>query len=62
MNFLKNLQNKPDHVKQTVMWFGVFLIMFLIFSIWVLTFPSQIPAREAPGIWNSLKTQFNALW
>ena len=46
--------------------------MILIFTFWLLTFPSQIPAtkndeatanlkKELPGVWQSLKGQINDL-
>jgi len=70
--FLKNLQNKPEATKKTIMWIFVFFIMIIIFSFWLLTFPSQIPKtgdneatanlkKELPDVWQTLKTQINTL-
>jgi len=72
MNFIQNLQNKPELVKKLTMWLGVFLVMVAIFVFWLLTFPSQIPnaqeneatqnlKQELPTAWQSLKEQFNDL-
>ncbi|MDO8743432.1 MAG: hypothetical protein Q7J30_02700 [Candidatus Azambacteria bacterium] len=72
MEFLKNLQNKPEPVKKTIMLFGIFFIMLAIFGFWLLTFPSQIQKTgdnaataklktELPGIWQTLKSQVNSL-
>ncbi|KKS43840.1 hypothetical protein A2127_00380 [Candidatus Jorgensenbacteria bacterium GWC1_48_12] len=72
MNFIQNLQNKPEPVKKLTMWLGVFLVMVAIFVFWLLTFPSQIPnaqeneatqnlKQELPTAWQSLKEQFNDL-
>ena len=69
---IENLQNKSEGFKHVVMWFGVFLIMSVIFTFWLITFPSQIPPakndeaankiqKELPGIWEGLKEQFNNL-
>lgn len=71
-NFINNLQNKSEPAKHVIMWFGVFLIMSVIFTFWLITFPSQIPRqendkagekirKELPGIWEKLKGQFNNL-
>lgn len=70
--FIKKLQQKPESIKHIVMWSGVFLIMTVIFTFWLVTFPSQIPSsenneaadnikKELPGIWQELKNQFNNL-
>jgi len=62
--FLKNLQNKPEPIKKTIMWTGVFFIMLAIFVFWLFTFPSQIPKTEdkgLPDIWQTLKSQVNIL-
>lgn len=67
---IENLQNKSESAKHLIMWFGVFLIMAVIFTFWLVTFPSQIPQaendkagdkirKELPGIWQELKNQFN---
>ena len=73
MNFLKNIQNKPEPVKKVVMWFGVFFVMAMIFVFWLMTFPSQIPSaeennevvnnlqKELPGVWQSLEGQISEL-
>ena len=72
INFINNLQNKPEPVKRLIMWFGVFFVMSMIFTFWLLTFPSQIPSaqeneatqnlkRELPTVWQGLKGQFNDL-
>lgn len=72
INILKNIQNKPDPVKRLVMWFGVFSVMAVIFTFWILTFPSSISApesseatlnlnKELPNVWQSLKEQINNL-
>ena len=69
---IENLQNKPESVKRLIMWFGIFTVMAAIFTFWLLTFPSQIPAsennetannlkKELPGVWQSLKRQVNDL-
>ena len=66
--FFKNLQNKPEPIKKTIMWFGVFFVMAAIFIFWLMTFPSQIPSveendetanlkKELPTVFNSLKSQ-----
>lgn len=70
--FIKKLQQKSESVKHLIMWSGVFLIMVVIFTFWLVTFPSQIPPaendeatkkiqKELPGIWQNLKGQFNNL-
>ena len=72
MEFLKNLQNKPESIKKTIMLFGIFFIMLAIFGFWLLTFPSQIPKaedseaaanlkKELPSAWQTLKSQVNSL-
>lgn len=72
INFLKNVQNKPEPVKKFVMWLGVFLVMTVIFMFWIFTFPSQTSVakndeaannlkKELPGAWQSLKGQINNL-
>jgi uncharacterized membrane protein YvbJ len=72
MEFLKNLQNKPEPVKKTIMWAGIFVVMLVIFIFWLFTFPFQIsqPAKdeelanltkEMPGIWQTFKSQFNSI-
>ena len=69
---IDSLQNKSEGFKQAVMWSGVFVIMSVIFTFWLITFPSQIPPaendeagnkirKELPGIWQTLKEQFNNL-
>jgi len=70
--FLKNLQNKPETVKKSIMWIGILFIMTAIFTFWLLTFPSQIQKtedneaaanlkKELPSVWQTLKTQINNL-
>ena len=72
VNFLKNLQNKSESVKHLIMWSGIFLIMSVIFTFWLVTFPSQVPTlennesadnlkKELPSIWQAFKEQFNSL-
>lgn len=69
---IENLQNKSESAKHLIMWSGVFVIMAAIFTFWLVTFPSQIPAaenneaankiqKELPSIWQDLKGQFNNL-
>ncbi|MBI4919852.1 hypothetical protein HY838_00985 [Candidatus Azambacteria bacterium] len=71
-NFLKNLQNKPEPVKKMIMWAGIAVIITVIFSFWLLNFPSQIPQnqndeaaanlkQELPGVWQALKSQVGEL-
>ena len=70
--FIQNLQNKPEGFKKTIMWVGVLLTMAIIFTFWLLTFPSQIQKteeneatsnlkKELPSAWQTLKTQVNNL-
>jgi len=70
--FIQNLQNKPETVKKSIMWIGIFFIMVAIFTFWLLTFPSQIQKtkdneaaanlkKELPSVWQILKTQINNL-
>jgi len=70
--FLKNLQDKPETVKKSIMWIGILFIMTAIFTFWLLTFPSQIQKtedneatanlkKELPSVWQTLKTQINNL-
>ncbi|MDP2945923.1 MAG: hypothetical protein Q8N61_00510 [bacterium] len=70
--FLKNLQNKPETVKKSIMWVGILFIMTAIFTFWLLTFPSQIQKtedneattnlkKELPNVWQALKTQIDNL-
>lgn len=72
MQFLKNLQQKPETVKKSIMWIGILFIMTAIGAFWLLTFPSLIPKtedneatanlkKELPNAWQSLKTQINNL-
>lgn len=69
---IKNLQNKSEGFRKAVMWFGVFSVMAVIFTFWILTFPSSISAPESseadiglnnklPDVWQSLKEQINNL-
>ena len=71
--FLKNLQNKPDHIKQTIMLVGVTLTMLIIFIFWIATFPWQTPSapeneaslklkQEMPSVFQSLKSQSGTLF
>ena len=49
MEFLKNLQNKPEPIKKTIMWLGVAVIMIVIFGVWILTFSGRTtPVAENP--------------
>ncbi len=68
MDFIKKLQNKPEHYKKTLMWFSTIIIMAVIFAFWVLTFPFSTPPTpedqtlskagdEMPGVWQTLKSQ-----
>ncbi len=70
--FLKNLRNKPESFKRVVMWVSIIFIMLVIFTFWLLTFPSQIPKtkdkdneaaanlkKELPNVWQTLKSQVN---
>lgn len=73
---MEDIQNKSLKVRQSIMWGGIFFIMIIIFIIWLLTFPSQMPAKEndatmekfkneLPGVWQTIKTQINTfenLW
>lgn len=34
---IENIQRKPDHIKRWILFAGVFVIMFVIVSIWVST-------------------------
>ena len=72
MEFLKNLQNKPEPIKKTIMWLGVAVIMIVIFGVWILTFSGRTTPvaenpelsnlkKEMPGVWQALKTQVNSL-
>ncbi|MFH1393001.1 MAG: hypothetical protein ABIG73_01280 [Patescibacteria group bacterium] len=72
MEFLKNLQNKPEPYKKMVMWCGVSFVMFVIFLFWLFTFPFQTSqpikdeglanlTKEMPGIWQTLKGQLNSI-
>lgn len=69
---IESLQNRPEPVKRLIMWFGVFFVMAVIFTFWLLTFPARVSApesseaalnlnKELPGVWQSLKGQFNDL-
>ena len=72
MNFIKNIQNKSDSVKQTIIWVGAFLIMTVIFTGWLLTFSWQLTEpedartavlkNELPSAWTSIKNQISALF
>lgn len=70
--FIKKLQQKPESIKHIVMWSGIFLIMTIIFTFWLITFPSQIQSsenneaadnikKELPNIWQTMKEQVNNL-
>lgn len=70
MRILKNLQQKPEAVRKSIMWIGIISIMTVIFAFWVFSFPSQIPEseeteattnlkKELPSVWQSLKNQIN---
>jgi len=70
--FLKNLQNKPETVKKSIMWIGILFIMIAIFTFWLLTFPSQIQKtkddevatnlkKELPSVWQTFKSQIDNL-
>lgn len=70
--FIKKIQQKPEPIKHIIMWSGIFFIMSVIFTFWLITFPSQIQPsenneavdnikKELPGIWQELKNQFNNL-
>ncbi len=72
MQFLKNLQQKPEAAKKMIMWIGIFFIMTAIFTFWFLTFPSSIQKtedneatanlkKELPSVWQTFKTQINNL-
>lgn len=72
MEFIKNLQNKPEPVKKTIMWTAVFVIMIIIFSFWLVTFSSQVQnsgkdetatvlKKELPSAWQALKLQINSI-
>jgi len=72
MEFLKNLQNKPEPIKKTIMWLGVAVIMIVIFGVWILTFSGRTTPvaenpglsnlkKEMPGVWQTLKSQVNSL-
>jgi len=72
LTIIENLQNKSEPAKHLIMWSGVVFIMAIIFTFWLVTFPSQIPPSgndeaankiktELPGIWEGLKGQFNNL-
>ena len=54
------------------MWFGVFFTMAIIFTFWLITFPSRIPIttsdpatenikKELPGILETIKEQYSNL-
>lgn len=73
MKILENIRNKPDHVKYPIMWVGVFLIMVIIFSFWLINFSAQVsqaPKDEStseiknklPSVWDSLKSQTGLLF
>lgn len=34
---IENIQRKPDHIKRWILFAGVFVIMFIIVSVWVST-------------------------
>jgi hypothetical protein len=71
-DFIKNLQSKPNHTKNAIMWFSIIIIMSAIFTFWIMTFSSQLPASETnestekfqkdlPSVWESLKNQVNEI-
>ncbi len=72
MNFIKNLQTKPEATKQTIIWVGAFLIMTVIFTGWLLTFSWQLTEpedtrtaqlkNELPSAWTSIKNQMGSLF
>ncbi|MDO8443438.1 MAG: hypothetical protein Q7S78_00360 [Candidatus Azambacteria bacterium] len=70
--FIKNLQNKPEPVKKTIMWTGISLMMFVIFLFWLFTFPFQTSqpiedarlanlTKEVPSAWQTFKNQFDSI-
>ncbi len=62
MEFLKNLQNKSEPAKKTIMLFGIFFIMLAIFGFWILTFPSQVSKTEDNEATAKLKTELPSIW
>lgn len=34
---IENIQRKPDHIKRWILFAGVFVIMFIVVSVWVST-------------------------
>jgi len=72
MEFFKNLQNKPEPVKKTIMWTGVSFVMFAVFLFWLFTFPFQTSqpigdeglanlTKEMPGVWQTFKGQLDSV-
>ncbi len=72
MEFLKNLQNKPESAKKTIMWAGVSFMMFVVFLFWLFTFPFQTSqpigdeglvnlTKEMPSIWQTFKGQLDSI-
>lgn len=72
MEFFKNLQNKPEPVKKTIMWTGISIVMFIVFLFWLFTFPFQTSqpvgdeklanlTKEMPGIWQTFKSQLDSV-
>lgn len=67
---IKNLQNKSEPVKRLIMWFGIVLIMAVIFIFWLSNFSSptltpdggeNLNLDKLPGVWQSFKDQLNGL-
>lgn len=46
MGYIERLREKPEHVKQRVLYISVFIIMSLIIALWLATFKSRFVSTE----------------
>lgn len=68
MNFIEKLQSKPRYIRVQVLWISVILVMFVVFSFWLIYLKSSLgPSQETqkkesiPSLFGTIKEDLSFL-
>ena len=76
INFIQKIQRKPRYVRLQILWLAVFICMFFIISIWIVSLKYSLPEataektegplekikKEAPSLKETLKASIGAFF
>ena len=67
INFIQKIQRKPRYIRLRVLWLAVFICMFFIVSIWIVSFkkaeePLEEIKKGAPSLKETLKASIGAFF